>query len=229
MNLSEEQRLFFARGFALIVWWWPIIVLLLSQSLPATCQTSCGLWSSCYSCTIEGGCGWCSTGGGACEAGNASNSFLGCANSSWVWLPSNCSVSPQPSIAPPPLQACSSAESCATCTILLHCGWCSFTGQCQRGNATGSFHGCTVPYWSWTEYQCPNTPGPAPLCNYYNGYCHTCKAVRNCGYCSSTGMCEVGNASGSFGGDCTGSRWIWGVNATCPTYRETKVTSGGRS
>jgi hypothetical protein len=203
---SDAPR-FWHAACALLVW--------VCMLVGADGQASCGQWTTCSKCTIEGGCGWCAA-TSACEAGNATRSFVGCTNTSWTWLQWNCSAPEQPTIAPPPTSSCSSAKDCVSCTELSACGWCSQSGQCESGNATGGFQGCAVPYWSWTQYQCPNTAGPSPLCNYYNGYCTTCTSTSNCGYCASTGMCEVGNVSGSFSGDCSASHWIWGGNATCP-------------
>jgi hypothetical protein len=111
-------------------------------------------------------------------------------------------------------QSCGTASSCASCTAQPSCGWCTYSNTCESGNQTGSYVGCTAPYWSWTQNTCPATP--APTVNPCSGYttCYTC-AVASCGWCSFSGVCELGNVTGSFVG-CTAPYWSWTQNS-CPT------------
>lgn len=198
------------------------IVLAVFDVRRTAAQISCGGWTTCSACTVEGGCGWCGA-SGTCEAGNATNSFQDCSNESWAWLERNCSITPDapssdaPITPAPPVVTCSNVTDCDTCTVLPGCGWCTENNECQSGNATSSQQGCALPYWSWTIYQCP--VAPRSLCNYENGYCHSCIANSGCGYCKTTGVCESGSELSSATGDCSGGGWVWGENSTsCPSY-----------
>jgi hypothetical protein len=185
------------------------------------CAQECGQWPSCSSCTVEGGCGWCGA-SNTCEAGNSTSSFAGCSNDSYVWLQRNCSITPgAPSSQAPQVSTCSNATNCSLCTALAGCGWCSDMNECQNGNATSSFEGCALPYWSWTTYQC--SAAPRSMCNFDNGYCHSCVAMNNCGYCKRTGICEEGGVGGSAAGDCSGGGWVWGENSTCHSYGDARI------
>jgi cathepsin L len=115
---------------------------------------------------------------------------------------------------PAPVVDCSQYSTCYECTAVANCGFCSTTGLCEQGNATGSLSGdCSGSSWDWTYYQCPATPAPSVDCAQYVT-CGQCTAVANCGFCSTTGLCEQGNATGSLSGDCSGSSWDW-VSGEC--------------
>ena len=49
------------------------------------------------------------------------------------------------------------ASDCTTCTGMSTCGWCSDTGGCHDGTASGPADGtsCTTTGWAWVTTACP--------------------------------------------------------------------------
>jgi hypothetical protein len=108
--------------------------------------------------------------------------------------------------------SCTTATNCASCTGLGDCGWCTYSGTCQSGNQTGSFTGCTTPYWYWTTQSCPATPAPTANCAPASS-CLSCTQLGGCGWCAFSNQCQSGNATASFQG-CVAPYWSW-TNSQC--------------
>ncbi|CUE87126.1 Hypothetical protein, putative [Bodo saltans] len=179
---------------------------------------------NCDVCLGYADCGWCSY-SGRCESGNATGSDSGCLAPYWTWSASNCPATPRPTS-----DTCRSNGDCTSCTLAESCGWCTYSGRCELGNATGSFDGCTAPYWDWASTECPAsndstpvptpsstsspwTPAPPVVCHSYTS-CADCAGVVSCGWCNYTGTCESGSPEGSFSG-CVDPYWSWYTNV-CP-------------
>lgn len=121
-----------------------------AQQFPWDCRRD-GV--DCNVCVNLGACGWC-TYSGRCESGNATGSDAGCTAPYWIASEASCPATPAPTT-----YDCHSNVDCDSCTAAASCGWCTFSGRCEQGNATGSFAGCLAPYWSWTASQCASDAG----------------------------------------------------------------------
>lgn len=107
----------------------------------------------------------------------------------------SCVLVPSDAGAPPgdigtPVDECSSATNCATCTGRSSCGWCG--GRCWRGVSSGPIGGsCGDAPWAWTSSQCSSTPPPrdagmvSPACQ----ECAFTRCPEQSGACSSEPSC----------------------------------------
>ena len=113
---------------------------------------------------------------------------------------------------PAMMGACGDNTTCATCSPIDGCGWCSNTHQCVAGTQMGpDDNSCTMMQWAWVPNQCPGAPPPncAP-----NMTCEACGPVNGCGWCRRTNSCVPGARAGSTDGMCMGADWAY-VTGDC--------------
>ena len=129
---------------------------------------------------------------------------------------------------------CSSRGGCASCADGTQCGWCSTTGGCFDGTASGPTQG-TCPNWQWTADQCglpdagsdgggteggddggagndAGSDAAVDPCNTEANACGTCTLLPVCGWCADDGTCRTGTNTGPTGSSC--SSWAW-VQPSC--------------
>lgn len=72
-----------------------------------------------------------------------------------------------------PMDECSDAADCASCTGRSSCGWCA--GRCWRGSSTGPIGGsCGGTSWAWTSGQCQSSPPPRDAGGPISPACQSC-------------------------------------------------------
>lgn len=150
--------------------------------------------------------------------------------------------------------ACNEFFTCSTCITGSVCGWCQTTATCLSGVALKSNNGicnrtAAGGTWQWEASQCASmTPAPpaprtivteAPttlpptrevICA-RETTCGGCTLIDNCGWCRTTGRCQVGLQTGSNDKICTARdvTWAWlssDCNATPrPTTASPVVTA----
>jgi hypothetical protein len=105
---------------------------------------------------------------------------------------------------------CASLGDCAACTAASACGWCSLTGRCQDGTATGPVGAACAMGWAWTPGACTAADPCASSAS-----CGACAARAGCGWCGGSSRCVTANTArtGPAAGAC-GSGWA-GTAAAC--------------
>jgi hypothetical protein len=135
---------------------------------------------------------------------------------------------------------CQQRGGCASCADGTQCGWCSTTGGCFDGTASGPTNGSCAS-WQWTADQCglpdagSDDGGPeggqeagddsgidaaadggadatVDPCNTEALACTPCTALPTCGWCVDDGSCRTGTATGPTGSSC--GSWDW-VQQSC--------------
>ncbi len=113
---------------------------------------------------------------------------------------------------------------------ILECGSCICEGEscpdcccCDDSRCEGSWN-------SWCEMCCDTIPVPS-ICNSRSSSCEYCLqgdwgTVPSCGWCTDTGECKLGDASGSYDYECsdTGGNWAWDTYNECSTTTTTTTT-----
>lgn len=136
---------------------------------------------------------------------------------------------PVPDAGTPTTDPCARYTSCAGCTPVANCGWCSATNTCQTGTSSGSTVGPSCGGgWRWDPRTCATTPADAGSttdpCNAFTS-CGTCTAQNQCGWCASTGRCVLGTPTGpAAGGSCGGYAWTSNMCSTAPADAGTAPT-----
>lgn len=94
---------------------------------------------------------------------------------------------------------CSEMQSCQSCVATPGCGYCTASGQCLEGDATGPFQSSCLVTWQF---------GSCPVCSQAST-CRSCVMNPACGWCETSSQCQpIGDSTCALSQRCPCSSYV---------------------
>ncbi|KAJ4462661.1 hypothetical protein PAPYR_664 [Paratrimastix pyriformis] len=116
--------------------------------------------------------------------------------------------------------SCEGLTTFDSCRATIGCGWCAATMMCHSGSLQGPADSICATWFFDEDVQ------HTTVCHSMID-CSSCLAVEGCGWCSMTGTCLPGNASGPSQASCKAEAWSsFGSQGTCHVNLTIGIVSG---